>query len=213
MGKTNYKKLAPQSKKAADTAQAKAIVKLQKQVRMLSHQEELKWKTLEANSTCSNVWNVYELMVNSQSAADTGHIGNKCTPKRLRIRCQLICGDTTNVVRIFVAQIKGSYANFSPANQLPQSSSTSNMCYIDVNPNVKDSFYKILHDRTYALNTANVVNREITIDVKPRHSIIYPEGGLTSSEDGGLIIAFVSDSLATPNPAFNFASTCYYVDA
>jgi len=215
MAKKNQtiKNLARVSGKQADANQAKAIMQLQKKVKKLSKLPETKWHYLQATSSCSTAWNIYEMSVTSQAAADSGHIGNSIMPKLLKIDGLLEPNATAgiNQVRVFVAQVKGSNAEFQTGTQIPQGSSAIYNYLAQVNPNVAEGFYKILYDNVFTLNTVDKPNVKFSITCKPRHRITYPEGGSTSAEDGFLLLGFVGDN-GTNFPTFEFSSMLLYTD-
>ena len=214
MTKKPTKNLSRVSGKQADANQAKAIIQLQKKVKKLSKMPETKWHYLNAASSCSTTWNIYELSVTSQAAADSGHIGNSMMPKLLKIDGILEPNATalTNQVRVFVAQVKGSYAEFQTGTQMPQGSSAIYNYLTQVNPNVADGFYKILYDNVFTLNTVDKPNVKFSISVKPKHKIVYPEGVTRQPKMHFLLIGFVGDN-GVNFPTFEFSSMLLYNDS
>jgi hypothetical protein len=221
---TAYKKYAPQSNKQADTSQAKAIVQLQKKVKKLVSMPELKQRIMTSSGSMSsipntgisvgNLWQGFELSINSQSSHDDAHVADKITPKKLVVKyCIETSTDDYNRVRVVIMQIKGAWSDWNYPPQVNTTALTGGAILGIFGKNAMANTYKVLYDKTHVVDsTSQGASNIFTKTVYPKHTITYPLGGSTTAQDGAIMLMVVSDSSASPNPIFLYNAQLSYYD-
>lgn len=184
--------------------------------RAINKNLEKKFRDFQYEANIAWTGNAWGGLVDIPSGTtDTARIGDKVRLKGLRLRYQWDLSDTVNKCRVIVFQWCQSTNYTVPAvTDILQNTGTSTSGVFspynhDAGPN-----YRILYDRLHSLDADNpspFVNTNISLR-RCKYRKISFVGGSTDAI-GKIFVLTITDSAATPHPAFKAYARLTFTDA
>lgn len=176
---------------------------------------ELKRFRVDSGNTVSSTASLVAIISGmTQGITDlNSRVGDKITLRSLRMRGNLVIGDTTNIMRLvlFLWNEDSSVCAPSAASILDDTTSASTQLYCDFNKdgdNVKNKKFHVLYDKRFTLSASrNIINVDVHKEFKTGYQCGFIAGAGTGIGMPYLLIC--SDSVAITHPAYylNFALT------
>lgn len=175
----------------------------------------------------SNDYKVTDTLVNGQAVSTSGYLisllanltpgngytnnflGQKINPVGIKINWEVICGDTTNLMRIVLFQWFDSTAPLA-------ASVLQNNCLSPVLIDNRENT-KVLRDELVSLalpsNTGGAVASGSIYVKSKRIQQAYYNANANTWQKGNLYLLFISDSVVLPNPSISYYSRVTFLDA
>lgn len=150
----------------------------------------------------------------SQGDTDTTRTGDKIRALTLTVKGNLICADTTNVVRLLiVCNYNGGTS--STLQDFLEAGDTTGYQWMSLRSHDRVGKYAILWDRTFNLSTAGSKYQACfkkTIKLSKKMSEITYSSGGTSPLMNSLYLIAISDSSAVTHPTMNYYARLRFTD-
>lgn len=142
-------------------------------------------------------------------------VGDKINITSVQLRGEFEVGDATNTVRMIVFQwYKDPNAAFNVVTDVLDNAAVSggNGVFSPYNYNSSGT-YQVLYDKIYRLDNQGPQSAIFDFKIKkiPKRKVTFLNAS-NQPIDNSIIVLFISDSGATPNPTFNFVSRVYFTD-
>lgn len=204
--------------KKSNTSKDKLQPKMKKAVTKIVKQQiskEIETKFLEVNNGSSFDYNgtIYDLSAVTAGTGDSNRIGDKITPKSLKMNASITPGDSINVCRFLVFRWHPSSVTDPPtiAKLFGAGPGSGWAPYSHYNHDGRTNF-SVLMDRFFYVGDQSkqvqLINKTLRLASKP---ISYIAG--STNRYNGIYLAIISDSGAAPNPSMVITFTLNYDDA
>jgi hypothetical protein len=173
----------------------------------LAADQETKFTVITQNSTFTLAGSYATPLTEvPQGLLDTNRVGDTISLIDIWARLNILCGDTTNFVRIVMVQWKGpivaATALDTPDILLNQGVNANNVVAPYNQDNIDAGILKILYDETIGMTTAGST-AALVRDIRLRNGFVRKLQYVAGTQTGynKISLHFFSDSAAAPNPS------------
>lgn len=145
------------------------------------------------------------------AAGDTAgtRSGNRIFATSLRVRGYITGADSSNLVRIVVARLKGGLASAVTTANFPF---TTNSVTSPMQPWTHDlrSKWTVLLDTDFIISSGGDYARKFDFNIKINKQVLYGGPLIAEAQEGAIFMFAVSDSTAPTHPGVAYVGQLYY---
>jgi hypothetical protein len=174
---------------------------------------EVKWiaPAAMASALTSSVQSTDIVALITPGTTSSQRIGDAIRLTKLRLSCNGIVGDATNIIRCTIFKwLPSTTTDVPSASEVYQDSSTGPRLVLSPFVPNQPSRFKILFDSL--MNLDGLAHPQVLLqkELKLNFTSGFDQGGNTGMNH--LFLWFVSDSNVTPHPSISWEATVYYTD-